>query len=116
MQVVVSRGVAPTARLAQVPAGALGDAQLLQPPVQASAQQTPSTQKPLAQSPVPPQAVPFASWGTQWPAAQWLPAVQSLFVPHVVAHVVAPHMYAPHDEVAPGGWQVPAPSQARAGV
>jgi hypothetical protein len=79
-------------------------------------QQTPSVQKPLAQSPGPAQAVPFASWGTQWPAAQWLPAVQSLLVPHVVAHDVAPHMYAPHDEVAPGGWQVPAPSQARAGV
>jgi hypothetical protein len=74
-------------------------------------QQTPSTQKPVAQSPGPPQAVPFASCGTQWPAAQWLPAVQSAFVPHVVAHAVAPHMYAPQDEVV-GAWQVPAPSQA----
>jgi hypothetical protein len=78
-------------------------------------QQTPSTQKPLAQSPAPLQAVPFVSCGMQWPAAQWLPAVQSSFEPHVDAHAVAPHMYAPHEAVV-GVRQVPAPSQVRGGV
>jgi hypothetical protein len=90
-------------------------AQVWQVPPQALLQQTPSMQKPLVQSPAPPHAVPFASCGTQWPAAQWLPAVQSLFEPHVDAHAVAPHMYAPQD-AAVAAWQVPAPSQARAGV
>jgi hypothetical protein len=70
MQVVESRGVAPAARLAQVPAGALGDAQLLQPPVHASAQQTPSTQKPLAHSALQLHAVPIAfAAGTQGAAS-----------------------------------------------
>jgi len=59
-QVVESRGVAPTARFAHVPAGALGDAQLLQPPVHASVQQTPSTQKPLAHSALQVHGIPGA--------------------------------------------------------
>ena len=40
--------------------------------------------------------------------------MQSAFEPHVVAHDVAPHMYAPHDTV-PGVWQMPAPLQVLAG-
>ena len=44
--------------------------QVMQVPVQADAQQTPSTQKPLWQSPVEEQVVPFASCAMQTPAEQ----------------------------------------------
>jgi hypothetical protein len=83
--------------------------------LQAVLQQTPSTQKPLAQSPAPRHAVPFCSCGTQALPAQWKPVVQSAFETHVVAHAVAPHMYAPHD-ASLTVWQTPAPLQVRAGV
>jgi len=65
-QVVESRGVAPAVRFAQVPAGALGEAQLLQQPEHASAQQTPSTQKLLAHSALQLHGIPIAlAAGTQ---------------------------------------------------
>jgi len=71
--------------------------QVMQVPVQAVSQQTPSTQKPLWQSPVPPQAVPFVSCGRHDPAEQKSPAAQSAFAPHEVRHDEALHTYAPHD-------------------
>ena len=45
-------------------------AQVMQAPVQAVAQQTPSTQKPLWQPPASVQAVPFVSCAVQTPAEQ----------------------------------------------
>jgi hypothetical protein len=50
-----------------------GSAQLRQAPAQASAQQTPSTQKLLAQSAGPLQDWPFC-FGPQLPATQAMPA------------------------------------------
>jgi hypothetical protein len=44
--------------------------QVMQAPVQAFSQQTPSTQKPLWQSPLPPQVVPCASVAMHWPLEQ----------------------------------------------
>jgi len=44
--------------------------QVMQAPVQALSQQTPSTQKPLWQLPAAPQAVPFVSFAVQTPAEQ----------------------------------------------
>ena len=108
-----SRGLVPGSAALHVPRLFVA-AQVLQLPVQAVLQQTPSTQKPLPQSPATAQAVPFASRGTQVPAAQWVPAVQSAFEPHVAAHPEAPHMNAPHDMVF-GIWQMPAPLQVLAG-
>ena len=108
------RGFDPGSANAHVPR-LLGAAQVWQVPPHAVLQQTPSTQNPLMQSPPTAQAVPLFSCGTQWPAAQWLPAVQSAFDPQLVAHDAAPHMYAPQSEVA-GVWQTPAPLQVLAGV
>jgi len=83
--------------------------------LQAVSQQTPSTQLPLEQSPPTLHIVPFVSTGTQALATQWLPVEQSLLETHDVTHDEAPHAYAPHDWSVVV-WQVPAPSQVRAGV
>ena len=89
--------------------------QVMQAPLQAFSQQTPSTQKPLWQSPVEPQAVPFVSCATQCPPEQKLPVVQSLFEVHEVAQDVEPHMYGAQEAVV-AARQVPAPSHVRGSV
>jgi hypothetical protein len=89
--------------------------QVEQVPLQAVSQQTPSTQWPLPQSLASSHTVPFVSTGTQAVATQWLPAAQSVFARHDVAHEAAPHAYAPHDWSIDNP-QVPAPSQVRAVV
>jgi hypothetical protein len=109
-----ARGSVPASAALHVPRLFVA-AQVWQLPVQAVLQQTPSTQKPLAQSAVAAQAVPLISCGTQTPAAQWDPAVQSAFEPQVTAQELAPHVNAPHDVLVPA-LQVPAPSQVPADV
>jgi hypothetical protein len=107
------RGLVPAAALMHVPTEPTSP-QVWQVPPQALLQQTPSTQKPLAQSPAVLHATPFCSCGTHRPAAQWLPAVQSLFEPQLVAHAAVAHMNAPQ-ELVPGVWQTPRPLQVLAG-
>jgi hypothetical protein len=86
-----------TCRLSIVPAAmgvhvprADASAQLLHAPVQASLQQTPSTQKLDAQSEACLQAPPGVS-GPQLLLTQATPGAQSAFVAHVVLHAPAEH-------------------------
>jgi len=64
--------------------------QVMQVPLQAFSQQTPSTQKPLWQAPAPPQAAPFASCGTQLPFEQKLPELQSALPTQILRQLPLP--------------------------
>ena len=84
-------------------------------PVQAVRQQVPCSQKPLEHSVAPVQAVPLG-FLPQLPPVQTLGATQSALVVQVTRQLPpVPHTYAPQ-LVAVAVPQVPAPSQARAGV
>jgi hypothetical protein len=95
----------------QVPS-AEGSAQLRQAPWQASAQQTPSTQKPLAHSPAPAQVCPF-DFGPQVPLTQLWPVTQSAsvwqwFTQALSVHWNGSQSCTPGDRQAPMPLQVPA--------
>jgi hypothetical protein len=83
-----------TPRASAVPAGTDahrpiedGSEQLLQVPVQASAQQTPSTQKPLAHSVATAQLCP-GGFGPQLPSTQACPGWQSSSFAQIVAQAI----------------------------
>jgi hypothetical protein len=81
-----------------------------QVPLQAVLQQTPSTQLPDWQALAPAHSAPRVSLGTHAPALQNAEATQSVSVPQIVRHAVAPHWKSPH-EVLLCVPQAPAPSQ-----
>jgi hypothetical protein len=101
----------PAAIVLQWP-GAEASAQLLQGPGQASAQQTPSTQKPLPHSAAPPQGWPTA-FSPQLPAWQTWPAVQSLS-PEQVPRQAPSTQRKGGQSWTPALRQVPSPSQVPA--
>ena len=108
----IARGSATPAAIGwQVP-GAEASAQLRQAPWQASAQQTPSTQKPLAHSPAPAQVCPF-DFGPQLPLTQLCPLAQSASVWQWLTQAAATHWNGEQSRT-PGGRQAPMPSQVPA--
>jgi hypothetical protein len=83
-------------------------------PVQADPQQTPCAQNPLMQSPAAAQLAPIGRRPHD-PPLQTLGGAQSASAPHVDLHAATPHVNGKH-ELGGGVTQVPAPSQAEAGV
>lgn len=108
----VARGsAAPAGTGAQRPI-ADGSAQVRQAPWQASAQQTPSTQKVLAHSAPLAQVWPFCL-GPQLPATQAWPDWQSASLAHFVLHAPPEQRNGAH-ACTPGGRQTPSPLQVPA--
>lgn len=102
---------APAASGWQVPS-AEGSAQLRQAPWQASAQQTPSTQKPLAQSWAAAQVCPF-DFGPQVPLTQLWPLMQSASFWQWLTQALSTHWNG-SQSCSPGDRQAPTPSQVPA--
>jgi hypothetical protein len=108
----MARGsAAPAAMGWQVP-GAEASAQLRQAPWQASAQQTPSTQKPLAHSWAAAQVCPL-DFGPQLPLTQLWPLAQSVSAWQWLMHAPATHWNGSQSRT-PGDRQAPMPSQVPA--
>jgi hypothetical protein len=109
----VPRGAPVTA--AQVPSFAPSHAS--HAPVQATSQQTPSTQWPLAQTTSALHARPRARGAAQVPVegSQTSPAAQPALVAHDDAHAAPLQAYGAHDVVLPGA-HAPAPLQLPAAV
>ena len=63
----------------------------------------------------PVQLAPFATFGAQEPAAQWLPGMQSASAEHVTRQLVAPHPNGAQLVVAAAA-HVPAPVHWRAPI
>jgi hypothetical protein len=100
------------ATITQCP-GEAASAQVLQVPVQAFSQHTPSTQKPDAHSPAPPHVKPSGLGPQVLLAWQTAPSSQSWFPLQTL--VQAPFWHRPGWQFwTPGGRQVPRPSQVPA--
>jgi hypothetical protein len=87
----------------------------LQPPAQVVAQQIPCAQTFELHSLPSTQAWPIG-FLPQVPPLQTLGEAQSVLSVHMVLHAPVPQTKGLHDVIDVAGWQVPAPSQVRAGV